>query len=323
MPLSLKLDVVSWERLLDKSAMPLWAIIDSVNCPEAYEKLRSFPTESICLYSSPSPETQMLAPWLARIETGSAVAKWLQGLDPKSHWGILLQATQDMATLRAHFRKYTMLWVPVNTAAPVYFRFYDPRVIADAFHALDARKYTDLCPENSRIILPLSDEVFASWQLKNGTPEEIVKPDKLWNEQLVIVPDRSGDAGPAISKPAQFRVSDEEFARFSQFQKDRSILKLARYLHGLFDNAPLKLLLTAAYQAPDHAEKFGMHTKEQVRTIAYCLVEFGLNFPEGHPDAHTILADRTITAWQKQTALGQWVSKYKLRKEFLSSGGLS
>lgn len=323
MPSSLKLDAVSWERLLDETAQPLWAIVDGVNCPSAYEKLRAFNTESICLYSSSSPETQMLAPWLVRIEGGSDVAKWLQSLDPKSHWGILLQTAQNMTLLRAHFRKFTMLWIPQNTAAPVYFRFYDPRVIADSFHALDAQKYMDLCPKDSRFVLPLSDEVFANWQLKNRIPEEITNPDELWNKKLVIIPDRENETGPIVKKTSQFRVSDEEFSRFSQFQKDRSILKLARYLREEFVNAPAELLLTAAYKAPGHAEKFDMLSKKQVRMIAYCLVEYGLDFPLGHSEAQTILSNPNTAAWEKRSELSLWISKCKLRQRFLSTGGLS
>lgn len=54
--------------------------------------------------------------------------------------GILLQSDATIRELRAHLRRFTMLWTPADDHAPVYFRFYDPRVVVDMAQALEPWK---------------------------------------------------------------------------------------------------------------------------------------------------------------------------------------
>ena len=44
-----------------------------------------------------------------------------------NHWGILAVSPADLRTLRMHFRKFLSVWDP--DGKPLYFRFYDPRVL--------------------------------------------------------------------------------------------------------------------------------------------------------------------------------------------------
>ena len=73
-----------------------------------------------------------------------------------AHAGVLFTSDADIAALRAHFRHYTMANIPTKPDAPVYFWFYDPRVLLDFVSACDGPNLARLFGGITEFYVPLS-----------------------------------------------------------------------------------------------------------------------------------------------------------------------
>ncbi|MES3022226.1 MAG: DUF4123 domain-containing protein [Pseudomonadota bacterium] len=107
-----------------------FALLDGAASPTLLDQLYDAPgLEFECLYSGElEPDIAEVAPYIARVEAGSAFADWVLGL-----WGerraILVQVDVrvELPVLRRHFRKLNLVYGP--DAAPLLLRYYDPRVL--------------------------------------------------------------------------------------------------------------------------------------------------------------------------------------------------
>jgi hypothetical protein len=73
------------------------------------------------------PELAQAAPYLAQLDAQSPFAELFLSQGLGKHWGILALSNADLRTLRMHFRKLLSVWDP--DGKPLYFRYYDPRVL--------------------------------------------------------------------------------------------------------------------------------------------------------------------------------------------------
>lgn len=83
---------------------------------------------SECLFASDlSPDMAEVAPYLVKLEAGSRFfTEFLQeGWCP--NWGILLASSAELPVIWRHLRQHTLVYGP--ELEPMYFRFYDPRVL--------------------------------------------------------------------------------------------------------------------------------------------------------------------------------------------------
>lgn len=118
----------------------LWAvaILDGASVNGLVQKMFEEQVEYECLFAGElEPDMAEVSPYIARIEPDSEFADWvLSGWG--GHWGIIavVPAGIDIAALRRHMRRLNMVYGTDNQ--PLYFRWYDPRVLRMVLPACDS-----------------------------------------------------------------------------------------------------------------------------------------------------------------------------------------
>lgn len=105
----------------------VYAVLDGASVPNIIQNLAAFKAKSICLYRGElDPELAQMAPYLVLLTPDSELTNWvLNGIG--HHWGIFAVSKADIREMRKHFRTFLMVYDP--DGEPVYFRYYDPRVL--------------------------------------------------------------------------------------------------------------------------------------------------------------------------------------------------
>lgn len=120
--------VQAFQRSLTDPNQPLFAVLDGASTPNLTAIFSEHRVLNVCLLPGEiDPELAQTAPYLAQFQARSAFTELflIRGLG--SHWGILGTSSADLRTLRMHFRKFLTVWDP--DGKPLYFRYYDPRVL--------------------------------------------------------------------------------------------------------------------------------------------------------------------------------------------------
>jgi hypothetical protein len=106
----------------------LYAILDGASIPRLPDKLEHYDPDYECLYRGElEADIAAVAPYLVRLERGSEFASCVIDKGWGKHWGIFVVTESDLRKLRRHFR--TFLIVHDEGGQPLYFRYYDPRVL--------------------------------------------------------------------------------------------------------------------------------------------------------------------------------------------------
>jgi hypothetical protein len=130
------------QRLFTQADVNIFAVLDGAVIPDLLAQLQQYQPESCCLYRGRlEPDLAAAAPYLIRLEQGSALLDWIDGGWGK-HWGIFAAAKANLRTMRQHFRR--LLTVELPEGKVVYFRFYDPRVL---------RVFLPTCHEEERRLM--------------------------------------------------------------------------------------------------------------------------------------------------------------------------
>jgi len=105
-----------------------FAVLDGASVPDLPELLHEFQPGHECLYRGElKPDMAEVAPYLIRLEKGSPFTEEVLSRGWGQHWGIFALTAIDLAGLRRHLRKF--LIVHDSDGKPLYFRYYDPRVL--------------------------------------------------------------------------------------------------------------------------------------------------------------------------------------------------
>jgi hypothetical protein len=106
----------------------VYAVLDGASVEGLLERFERDRPEQICLYRGElERDLAQAAPYLVRLEPDSDFATWVLERGWGEHWGIFAVTEADMRTLRQHFRRFLMVHDP--SGKPMYFRYYDPRVL--------------------------------------------------------------------------------------------------------------------------------------------------------------------------------------------------
>jgi len=117
--------------------------LDAARDEVIYGKLVTSDIEKACLYQGKQAiELADVAPHLVRLWQGDSFTKWLLNNGWGNSWGIFLESSATLNELRQHFRKFTI--VQDEEGTPLYFRYYDPRVL---------RNYLPTCNKDELQIL--------------------------------------------------------------------------------------------------------------------------------------------------------------------------
>ncbi len=117
------------KALLFGSGANAYVILDGASVGDLLDKLYgAHRPEFVCLYRGElEPDMAQVAPYLVRLEPQTEFANWVFEQGFGKHWGVFITSAADLATLRGHFRRFLMVQDPKGK--PVYFRYYDPRVL--------------------------------------------------------------------------------------------------------------------------------------------------------------------------------------------------
>ena len=115
--------------LFEDPKMAAYAILDGALIDGLERQLDSQAAHYVCLYRGEiEPWLKRVAPYLVRLEQPSPLLEWVIEGGWGKHWGVFLNSSADMVTLRRHFRQFLLVRVP-DEPDQVYFRYYDPRVL--------------------------------------------------------------------------------------------------------------------------------------------------------------------------------------------------
>lgn len=118
-----------WEPLIPEAQAQMYAVLDTARDPRVYQGLRHYSLDEYCsLYrGEQAEELQDVAPYLVRLDPQTPLTQWLIDLGWGESWGIFLESAASMRELRRHFRRFLMVYD--EHGKPLYFRYYDPRVL--------------------------------------------------------------------------------------------------------------------------------------------------------------------------------------------------
>jgi hypothetical protein len=129
----------TFERGLYVADQRLYALLDGAAIPNLTALLAEHQVVNVCLLPGElEPELAQAAPYLVQLEAQSPLTGLLLTGEAGPHWGILATSAADLRTLRMHFRKFLSVWDP--DGKPLYFRYYDPRVLRLYLPTCDAEE---------------------------------------------------------------------------------------------------------------------------------------------------------------------------------------
>ncbi|WP_299692253.1 DUF4123 domain-containing protein [uncultured Tateyamaria sp.] len=118
-----------------------YAILDAARIDGLAERLENAGLPHACLFSN-TDDLGGVAPWLVEIDRAAPLTRQMftDGEGPRALWrtdaGVLLRTVLPLADLRAHLRRFTQVRMAAD-ADPVFFRFWDPRVMSRYLHSHD------------------------------------------------------------------------------------------------------------------------------------------------------------------------------------------
>jgi hypothetical protein len=125
-------DKTALEALVQQlTAVPdatVYVVLDGASAPHLPQMLARLEVESVCLFRGElAPDVAQMAPYLAVFKPDTPFAEWLLQEGWGKHWGIFALSKADFRTMRKHFRTFLKVYGP--DLKPLYFRYYDPRVL--------------------------------------------------------------------------------------------------------------------------------------------------------------------------------------------------
>ena len=132
-------------RLWGHDEQNAYAILDGAGVPTLRDKFFDAPeVQYACLFAGDlEPDMAEVAPYLVQLEPDSDFADWVMS-GWGEYWGIyvVVPAELDLATVRRHLRKLNMVYGPDNQ--PLFFRWYDPRVMRTVLPTCDAGQLQEM-----------------------------------------------------------------------------------------------------------------------------------------------------------------------------------
>ena len=106
----------------------VYTLLDGASIPRLRPTLARLEVEAECLYRGElEPDLAQVAPYLAVAPFDHPFTDWLLQEGWGNHWGIFAISRADLRTLRMHLRTFLKVYSP--DLKPLYFRYYDPRVL--------------------------------------------------------------------------------------------------------------------------------------------------------------------------------------------------
>jgi hypothetical protein len=142
------------QRLWSEPGLRPWVVLDGAGVPGLPARLSGLPAQRwACLFHGQlEPDVAELAPCLLELPRQGELLDWLLSGWGR-HWGVYLLAPEatDLAALRRHLRKLGVVQGPAGE--PLWFRWYDPRVLGLAAPGFDSGQLQTLFGPVRRFLL--------------------------------------------------------------------------------------------------------------------------------------------------------------------------
>jgi hypothetical protein len=154
----------------------VFAVLDGARDERIAPAVQKAGLEHACLYRGELAQTLSdVAPYLVALEPRHEFTRWLLTHGWGQSWGIFAVSQAPLADLRRHFRKFLMVYD--ETGKPLYFRFYDPRVLRIFLPTCDADQLQSLFGPILRYVTEDEDGtgllIFRATDPTPPTPERI------------------------------------------------------------------------------------------------------------------------------------------------------
>lgn len=106
----------------------LYAVLDGARNDSIHPAITKSGCEFECLYTGElAPDLVRAAPYLVKLRHGDVFTDVLVENGWGDSWGVFLRTATPFKQLRRHLRTFLMVYDPA--IQPMYFRYYDPRVL--------------------------------------------------------------------------------------------------------------------------------------------------------------------------------------------------
>ena len=114
--------------LFDETGEHVYVVLDGASVPDLLDRFVSDTPPYVCLYRGDlEPDMAEVAAYLVLLELDSPFTQWVLTEGWGNHWGIFARTSVELEDMRRHFRRFLIVHDP--DGEPMYFRFYDPRVL--------------------------------------------------------------------------------------------------------------------------------------------------------------------------------------------------
>lgn len=221
-----------------------------------------------------------VAPYLVDISAADAGLALLQRAWGRA-WGIVIQAADScFDAMHAHLRRFLM--VDHIDGRRVYFRYYDPRVMAAFLPSCNDEQHAALFALPTRFIVESDDGESAITFTRDGNPPDVRRP-------LCIEPPQIR----ALTQSTE-QVFESRVATFLQQQFDDALESSRAQLRAF------------AREQITRGRAFGLRREQHLVTYVVAAWMLGADFADERPAAGATLRSPNLTATWKAEWLTWW-----------------
>jgi hypothetical protein len=268
--------------LLASFGEPVFALVDGARDVRIAELVRASGLPWRSLYEGRSAKSLANSgPFLVDVGAELERAAVLLERGWGNAWGVWGTSTAGFAVLRAHFRRFLMVRDAGDRA--LYFRFYDPRVLA-AFLPLAS-------PEQNAAL-------FAQ------VTRFVVEDDEDPSLSCVFFHERD--------RPGMYvgslRIDEAQMKALGEHTDRQFVKRAAAFVGEHLPNTGSELR-PAVRAAVRRARGFGLWSEQHVMVYVITAATLGWNFDRRHQDARAVLASRDLKASWKAEWLTRWARR--------------
>jgi len=117
-----------WQRAEAEPSLRFYAVLDAARNEGIYPKLADSGIDFVNLFrGEKARELETVAPYLSPLERDDPFTQWIFNNGWGDSWGILVESLAGLRELKRHFQGFLMVYD--EDGKPLYFRYYDPRVL--------------------------------------------------------------------------------------------------------------------------------------------------------------------------------------------------
>lgn len=167
---------VELNKLLYSVRTNVYCVLDGASIEDLPQRLYDMAPPNFCLFRGKlGPDLATVAPYAIGIAKNAPFSDWLLSNDPGNHFGIYVLSRHSLTEIRKHFRD--LFIVHNEEGEPMYFRFYDPRVIKTFLKTCEEKELkTFFGPVDTFIAEHEDGTAFSSFTLEdNKLVEKVTK----------------------------------------------------------------------------------------------------------------------------------------------------